>query len=1148
MLGSSGEVLLRNGSGTAKHATPAAGGQEPKRNHRPSTDRLLLDARRAVIFTKVADVTRTIWKPAMVEPSRVEEVLSAALEKPTPEERAAFLDDACRDEPELRQRVEKLLAAKQDENGNAGVAATREHVGVPTDMIGSKIGPYKLLQRLGEGGMGVVFLAEQEHPVKRRVALKIIKTGMDSGQVAARFEQERQALAMMDHPNIAKVLDAGATETGRPYFVMELVKGISITRFCDQEHLTPRERLELFVPVCQAVQHAHQKGIIHRDLKPSNVLIAHYDGKAVPKVIDFGVAKATLQKLTERTMFTEVGSIVGTVEYMAPEQAELNNLDIDTRADIYSLGVLLYELLTGSPPFSATQLRSAAFTEMLRMIREVEPPKPSTRLSSSDELPAIAANRKLEPWRLTSLVTGELDWIVMKALEKDRARRYETANGLATDIGRYLADEPVIASPPSAAYRMKKFVRRNKGPVAAAAGLLLALSAGVVGTAVGLVRAENARQTAQSKEQEALQEKAKALEAAERERLAKEEVQTQKSEVEAARDREAKERGYAEAIATFVKDDFLALTSVEGQTRFDGEQLTKDATLRDLLDRAAEKLKDRKDLAPRTEAELCWIIGVSYRGVGEYDRATSYLVRSVELYRQAIGPEEDATLNAQNSLAVAYGVAGQDDRSIGLFEETLKLQKAKLGPDHPATLLSMSNLAAAYQDSGKLDLALPLGEETLKLMKAKLGREHPDTLHSMNNLAAAYQAAGMLDLALPLFEETLKLKKITLGPEHPDTLKSMGNLAAAYNAAGKLNLALPLHEETLKLKKATLGSEHPDTLTSMNNLAQAYQAAGKLDLALPLFEESLKLRKATLGPEHPHTLASMNNLAGAYRDAGKLDLALPLLEETLKLRKIKLGPEHPDTLASMNNLAAAYWSTKQLDKSVPLFEDVLKREDAKNGRQHPDTLHTIANLGVNYKDASRLPEAIPLLEEAYNASRQIPVIRWVGAPLLDAYVMAGKTAEAAGLVQELLAEARETLPQDGLQLAGVLAQVGLTLLKGKAWANAEPILRECLTLREKLAADANSEVLPWQVADVRSMLGQALAGQEIFSEAEPLLLAGYEGLKGHEATIPPAGKIRLTEALQRLVDFYAATAQAEKADEWRKKLEETEAAVEKPEP
>jgi hypothetical protein len=345
---------------------------------------------------------------------------------------------------------------------------------------------------------------------------------MDSARVLARFEAERQALALMDHPHIAKVLDAGSTASGRPYFVMELVKGIPITKFCDQEHLTPQERLELFIPVCHAVQHAHQKGIIHRDLKPSNVLIALYDGQPVPKVIDFGVAKATGQKLTERTMFTEVGQIVGTLEYMAPEQAELNNLDIDTRADIYSLGVLLYELLTGSPPFTAKQLRAAAFTEMLRIIRETEPPKPSTKLSSSEELPAIAAKRKLEPAKLAKLVRGDLDWIVMKCLEKDRGRRYETANGVAMDLQRYLRDEPVLASPPSTRYRLGKFLRKHRGPVLAAAAIAVLLVGGIIGTSLGFVRADRLRQQAEDNERQALEERTKALDSAEAERQAKE--------------------------------------------------------------------------------------------------------------------------------------------------------------------------------------------------------------------------------------------------------------------------------------------------------------------------------------------------------------------------------------------------------------------------------------------------------------------------------------------------------------------------------------------------------------------------------------------------------------------------------------------------
>jgi WD40 repeat protein/serine/threonine protein kinase len=455
-----------------------------------------------------------------------EAIFLAALEKATPQERAAYVEGACAGKPELLQRVRELLQAHEQSRGPLDMPPPGLGVAVGllpiSEQPGTQIGLYKLLQQLGEGGMGTVYMAEQQEPVRRMVALKIIKAGMDSKQVIARFEVERRSLALMDHPNIARVLDAGTTPTDRPYFVMELVKGIPITQFCDERRLSPRQRLELFVPVCRAVQHAHQKGIIHRDLKPSNVLVALYDGQPVPKVIDFGVAKATGQKLTERTLFTDFGSIVGTLEYMSPEQAELNQLDIDTRSDIYSLGVLLYELLTGSTPLDRKRLKEGALLEALRLIREEEPPRPSQRLSTSQALATLSAQRATEPAQLARLVRGDLDWIVMKALEKDRNRRYETANGLAVDIQHYLHDEPVQAGPPSAAYRLRKFVKRNRGPVLAAVLVLVALVAGVIGTTMGLVRAVQSEQDAVKGWAEAKTNEQKAKEAAAKEKAARE--------------------------------------------------------------------------------------------------------------------------------------------------------------------------------------------------------------------------------------------------------------------------------------------------------------------------------------------------------------------------------------------------------------------------------------------------------------------------------------------------------------------------------------------------------------------------------------------------------------------------------------------------
>ena len=467
-----------------------------------------------------------------------EAIFHAARRLENADERTLFIKQACGDNAALAQRVHSLLEmyGADSEFHEPQPSVTIDEPPL-TERPGSMIGPYQLKEQIGEGGFGLVFVAEQQEPVKRKVALKVIKPGMDTREVMARFTAERQALALMDHPNIARVLDAGATDSGRPYFVMELVRGIPVTEYCNQNQLSTRDRLDLFITVCQAVQHAHQKGIIHRDIKPSNVLVTSHDGKPVGKVIDFGVAKAINQQLTERSIYTNFAQMIGTPLYMSPEQAEMSGLDIDTRSDIYSLGVLLYELLTGTTPLEKKRFAKAAYDEIRRMIREEEPPKPSTRLSSLDSIASIAAQRHTEPAKLSKLMRGDLDWITMKALEKDRTRRYETANGLARDIQRHLSDEPVEACPPSARYQLRKFAKKNRAALTTAAAIALLLVAGVaVSTwqAVRATRAEHAALEARRAEAERAEgERLAKLDALEKEKLAVE----QRTRAEKARDR-----------------------------------------------------------------------------------------------------------------------------------------------------------------------------------------------------------------------------------------------------------------------------------------------------------------------------------------------------------------------------------------------------------------------------------------------------------------------------------------------------------------------------------------------------------------------------------------------------------------------------------
>ena len=602
-----------------------------------------------------------------------ESLFVAALEKPTASERRAFLEAACAGDVALRQRVERLLAAHLETlgildqparpPGGAEVTAGLAPNGVPAgERIGTVVvGRYRLLEEIGDGGMGTVWKAEQTQPVRRIVALKLIKAGMDSRTVLSRFEAERQALALMDHPNIAKVLDGGTTESGRPFFVMEYVKGVSFTRYCDDARLSIAERLALFVPVCQAVQHAHTKGVIHRDLKPSNILVCLYDGQPVPKVIDFGLAKAMHQPLTDHTLYTAHGVLVGTPLYMSPEQAEPNNLDVDARTDVYALGVILYELLTGTTPVERERFHQAAWHEMLRLIKEEEPPRPSARLSGSDSLPSLAAQRQLEPVRLTRLVRGELDWIVMKCLEKDRSRRYETANGLARDVERYLADESVEACPPSTGYRLSKFVRRNKGPLLAVAIIFLLLVGGIAGTTWGLIRADRARKAEADR--------------AEGEKKANAQAQKRLQQIEKG----------SEILASVFADLDPRAEEKEGRPLR--------AILGDRLDRAAADLEGDAVGDPLVVANLQDRLGRTYRALGHAAKAKELFTKALAIRRAHVGADDVDTLAVMSQQASALYDVGELNEALALYEQVRDAQVRVLGADHLDTLATRHNLA-----------------------------------------------------------------------------------------------------------------------------------------------------------------------------------------------------------------------------------------------------------------------------------------------------------------------------------------------------------------------------------------------------------------------------------------------------------------------
>jgi serine/threonine protein kinase len=919
-------------------------------------------------------------------PPSLKELFLAVLAVP-PGDQPAWLEKNCGKDADLRQRVELMLAAHDtsqsllDHPEPAAAlpeGATADLVGPESERPGTVIGPYKLLEQIGEGGFGVVFMAEQIRPVRRKVALKVLKPGMDTRQVVARFEAERQVLAIMDHPNIAKVFDGGATASGRPYFVMELVKGVPITEFCDQNHWTPRQRLELFVHVCQAVQHAHQKGIIHRDIKPSNVLVTMHDTTPVVKVIDFGVAKALGQQLTDKTLFTGFAQMIGTPLYMSPEQAGQSGLDIDTRSDIYSLGVLLYELLTGTTPFDKERLRTAAYDEIRRIIREEEPAKPSTRMSTLGQAArTVSTNRQSDPKRLTQLMRGELDWIVMKALEKDRNRRYDTANAFAADVQHYSADEAVQACPPTAMYRMRKFLRRNKRPVTAAGLVLVALLAGIVGTTVGIVRALQA------------------------ERLA-EEANTKTTRALAESE---ESRQQAQAVS-----DFL----VEAFRKPDPEQDGRELKVVDLLDQAAKKLDTEFTGPPEIDAALLDALGDTYSSLGLPANAVEMFEKARAVRQAVFGPDHDATLKSVSRVAAGYYYAGRRAEAQELLQDTLRLQKAKLGPDHADTLMTMNRLAVVYQQAGRLSEAVLLKEEALRLTKTKYGPNHPETLKNMARVACIYQFAGRFAEAIALNQETVGLQKLQLGPDHRETLSNMGNLALNHQAAGQIAEAIRLHEEALQLMKARLGRNHLETLDGMEQLAVACHEGGRRVEALALLEETLKLREAKLGADHPRTLTTKSNLAAVAREHGDYVRAESMFLELLTQRRKKLGVEHPHVADTIANHGLTYLRQRRYHQAEPFLRDALAIR-VKKAPESWTTFSSKAMLGDSLLGQKKYAEAESLLLAGYEGLKHgenaIPpfLVKETRATealerLVQLYNAWGKPDKAAEWLKKLAAE------------------------------------------------------------------------------------------------------------------------------------------------
>ena len=924
-------------------------------------------------------------------PNREVALFSAALELPA-SERAAYLDKACADDPALRLRLEDLLrvheealpflanpapGAQESPVGAEAPDAAKRLPGSPAEKAGDRIGRYKLLQQLGEGGCGVVYMAEQEEPVRRRVALKVIKLGMDTKQVIARFEAERQALALMDHPNIAKVLDAGATETGRPYFVMELVRGIKITDYCDEHNLSTEERLKLFTQVCQAIKHAHQKGIIHRDIKPSNILVTLHDGVPVPKVIDFGIAKATQGRLTDQTLFTAFEQFIGTPAYMSPEQAMMTALDIDTRTDIYSLGVLLYELLTGRTPFDAKDLMVAGLDAMRRIIREQEPARPSTRLSTmlASELTTTAKHRHTDPPRLVHLLRGDLDWIVMKALEKDRARRYDTANGLAHDVERFLADEPVTACPPSSLYRLQKLVRRNKLAFAAAAAVAAALVIGFGLSTWLLFRERAARQRAVTAERQANQ--ARASEAAQRRQADEARANEAKLRVKAQGDEKKAETeaGKSRQVAGLFKKMLQGV----GPSKALGRDTTM---LREIMDKSAESLGAELTNQPEVEVEMLLTLAEAYGELGLYEQREAMVRQSLQLARSGLGEENQSVANSLTALGNTLWSTARFGEAETTYREALALQRKLFGDEHREVAATLHCLADALNYQGKLAEAETTLRQALAIRRKLLGNESPQALASLWCLAhVLWQEGKQADLdALGVGGDPLVMWRKLRASDNPEAARSLYWLAQVRGDQDNLGESEAMLRDALAIQRKRLGGEHPDVANSLNELGIVLRAEGKLDQAETAFRETLALQRKLLGPEHPEAESWIFNLASVLRQQGKLGELETIYRDSLARQRKRLGDEDPDAADSVTQLVMVLVDEGKVAEAEALRRGELASALARfNALAHDDPKradlairlgHSQWRLAEVLTKAGQCGRAEPLLREALQVFEQ----------------------------------------------------------------------------------------------------------------------------------------------------------------------------------